>query len=194
MSQALTTIVATSNRQCAGLIEGELRNLGGYDMQLLPEPKMLARQVQLSAPDVVLLHAETASREQLENLAQAAGARHRPVVLFVDQSQDGLPALAIEAGISAYVVDGLQPARLKPILEATLARFQLFQRLRTEHAEALRALEERKIIDRAKGMVMRSRNIGEDEAYTLLRKAAMDQNKRVAEVAKALVTTAGLLA
>ena len=100
---------------------------------------------------------------------------------------------AIEAGVSAYVVDGLQPARLKPILDAAITRFRVFQRMRTELAETKRALEERKVIDRAKGMVMKARGVSEDEAYAILRKAAMDQNKRVAEVAAALVTAAGLL-
>uniref|UniRef100_UPI0035C86565 ANTAR domain-containing response regulator n=1 Tax=Palleronia sp. TaxID=1940284 RepID=UPI0035C86565 len=105
----------------------------------------------------------------------------------------GLSAAAIEAGLSAYVVDGLTPARVKPVLDAAIARFRMMQRMRTELAETKRALEDRKVIDRAKGLLMRARCIPEDEAYALLRKTAMDQGRRVADVAEALVTAAGLL-
>ncbi|MEO1240107.1 MAG: ANTAR domain-containing protein, partial [Pseudomonadota bacterium] len=100
---------------------------------------------------------------------------------------------AIEAGVSAYVVDGMRPERVKPVLDAAIARFQMFKRMRTELAETKRALEERKVIDRAKGMIMKARQVDEDEAYALLRKAAMDQGKRLADVAEALVSSVGLL-
>ena len=129
----------------------------------------------------------------LEELALASGPMDRPVAMFVDKSDAGLSAAAIEAGISTYVVDGLQPGRVQPILDAAIARFRMFQRMRTELAETKRALEERKVIDRAKGMLMKARGVNEDEAYALLRKTAMDQGKRVADVAQALVTAAGLL-
>ena len=87
----------------------------------------------------------------------------------------------------------MKPDRLKPVLDAAIARFRMFQRMRTELAETKKALEERKVIDRAKGMIMKARGVGEDEAYALLRRTAMDQNKRMADVAQALVTAAGLL-
>ena len=96
--------------------------------------------------------------------------------------------------MSAYVVDGLRPDRVKPILDAAIARFHMFQRMRTELATTKRALEQRKVIDRAKGILMKAKRITEDEAYALLRKAAMDQGRTVADVAEALVTAAGLLA
>ncbi|MEL7027340.1 MAG: ANTAR domain-containing protein, partial [Pseudomonadota bacterium] len=117
----------------------------------------------------------------------------RPVAMFVDRSDDRLTSAAIEAGVSAYVVDGMRADRLKPVMDAAIARFRMFQRMRTELAETKRALEERKVIDRAKGLVMKARGVDEDEAYALLRKAAMDQGKRLAEVAEALVASAGLL-
>ena len=129
----------------------------------------------------------------LEEMALASGPLERPVAMFVDRSAEGLSAAAIEAGVSAYVVDGLKPARLKPVLDAATARFRMFQRMRTELAETKKALEERKVIDRAKGMIMKARGVGEDQAYAILRKAAMDQGKRMADVAAALVTAAGLL-
>lgn len=113
--------------------------------------------------------------------------------MFVDQSDDAMTKAAIEAGVSAYVVDGLRADRVKPILDAAITRFHMFSRVRKELETTKRALEERKVIDRAKGLLMKARGIDEDAAYSLLRKTAMDQNKRVVDVASALVTAAGLL-
>jgi response regulator NasT len=194
MPDALSIAVVEPDRERAFMIVEGLREAGDFDVQVISEPSGLARQIQMRDPDVVLIDIANPSRDVLEELTLASGPKDRPVAIFADRSEDGLSAAAVEAGVSAYVVDGLQPARLKPVLDAAIARFRLFQRMRTELAEAKRALEERKVIDRAKGMVMKARGIGEDEAYALLRKAAMDQNKRVAEVAQALVTAAGLLA
>ncbi|MEL6211703.1 MAG: ANTAR domain-containing protein, partial [Pseudomonadota bacterium] len=100
---------------------------------------------------------------------------------------------AIEAGVSAYVVDNLRPERLTPVIEAAIARFNMFRRMRDELTETKRALEERKVIDRAKGLLMKARGIDEDAAYAILRKAAMDQGKKISDVASALVTAADLL-
>jgi response regulator NasT len=194
MPDALSIVVVETDGDRAFMIVDGLRDAGEFDIQVISEPSGLARQIQMRDPDVVLIDIANPSRDVLEELTLASGPKDRPVAMFVDRSEDGMTAAAVEAGVSAYVVDGLQAARLKPVLDAAIARFRLFQRMRTELAETKRALEERKVIDRAKGMVMKARGIGEDEAYALLRKAAMDQNKRVAEVALALVTAAGLLA
>ena len=141
----------------------------------------------------MLIDIANPSRDMLEELAVASGPMDRPVAMFVDRSETGMSDAAIEAGVSAYVVNGLQPARVKPVLDAAIARFRMFQRMRKELAATKQALEERKLIDRAKGMIIKARGVDEDEAYAILRKAAMDQGKRVAEVASALVTAAGLL-
>lgn len=193
MSDALSIIVVEADRDRALLIVDSLREAGDFDIHVIAEPTGLARRIQSRDPDIVLIDIENPSRDTLEELALASGPHERAVAMFVDRSDDGMSQAAIEAGVSAYVVDGMQPQRLKPILDAAIARFRMFQRMRTELAETKRALEERKVIDRAKGMLMKARGIGEDEAYALLRKTAMDQNRRVAEVAQALVTAAGLL-
>lgn len=193
MANNLSVIIVESDRERANLIVDSLRDAGEFDISVISEPTGLARQIQARNPDVVLIDIESPSRDMLEELALASGPHERPVAMFVDRSDDGLSTAAIEAGVSAYVVDGLQPQRLKPILDAAIARFRMFQRMRTELAETKRALEERKVIDRAKGMLMRAKGISEDDAYALLRKTAMDQGKRVADVAQALVTAAGLL-
>ncbi len=192
-SASLSIAIVETDRERALLIQQSLREAGEFDIHVVSEIPGLARRIQQLSPDVVLIDLESPSRDMLEELALASGPLERPVAMFVDRSSDGLTDAAIEAGVSAYVVDGLTPQRVKPVLDAAIARFRMFQRMRTELAETKRALEERKVIDRAKGMLMKARGVGEDEAYALLRKAAMDQGKRVADVAQALVTAAGLL-
>ena len=193
MSAPLSIIVVEADRDRALQIVDSLRSAGDFEIHVISEATSLSRQIQSLQPDIVLIDIENPSRHSLEELALASGPMERPVAMFVDRSEEGMSAAAIEAGVSAYVVDGMKPARLKPVLDAAIARFRMFQRMRTELAETKRALEERKVIDRAKGMVMKARGLTEDEAYALLRKTAMDQNKRVADVAQALVTAAGLL-
>ena len=193
MSASLSIVVVEPDRDRALLIVDSLRDAGSYDIHVISEPTGLARRIQALSPDVVLIDVESPSRDTLEELALASGPLDRPVAMFVDRDGEGLTDTVIEAGVSAYVVDGMKPQRVKPIMDAAIARFRMFQRMRTELAETKRALEERKMIDRAKGMLMKARGIDEDEAYALLRKTAMDQGKRVAEVAAALVTAAGLL-
>ena len=167
----------------------------GYEkIQVIAEASSLRRQISAFNPDLVLIDMAHPSRDMLEEMALASGPRDRPVAMFVDRSSDKLTSAAIEAGVSAFVVDGMRPDRVKPVMDAAIARFRMFQRMRTELAETKRALEARKVIDRAKGLIMKARDVDEDEAYALLRKTAMDQGKRLADVAEALVATAGLLA
>ena len=141
----------------------------------------------------MLIDAGNPSRDVLQDLTLACAPMDRPVAMFVDHSDAALTQAAIEAGVSAYVVDRLRPERIKPILDAAIARFHMMQRMRLELTETRRALEERKVIDRAKGILMRARGIDEDEAYGLLRKAAMDQGKKLADMAQALVMATDLL-
>lgn len=193
MTGKMSIIVVEADRDRALQIVEGLQQAGEFDIQVISERTRLAREIMAREPDIVLIDIANPSRDTLEELAIASGPMERPVAMFVDRSEAGMSDAAIEAGVSAYVVDGLQPARVKPVLDAAIARFRMFQRMRAELAETKRALEERKLIDRAKGMIMKARGVEEEEAYAILRKAAMDQGKRVADVASALVTAAGLL-
>lgn len=193
MNDLLSIAVVENNQSRAELITESLSATGNVRVHVLSGSNDLAEDIREHNPDVVLIDISNPSRDTLEALAFATGPLQRPVAMFVDQSNESLTRAAIEAGVSAYVVDGLHPDRLKPILDAAVTRFNMFSRMRTELETTKRALEERKVIDRAKGMLMKARGIGEDEAYSLLRKTAMDQGKRVADVAQALVTAAGLL-
>ena len=193
MKKRLSIIVVEKDRERALMIVDGLRDAGDFDVMVIAEETGLARRIAQRNPDIVLIDAGNPSRDVLEELTLATAPMERPVAMFVDQSDGALTRAAIEAGVSAYVVDGLRGDRIKPILDATIARFHMLQKIRIELSETRRALEERKVIDRAKGLIMRARGIGEDEAYALLRKTAMDQGRKVAEVAQALVMTADLL-
>ena len=193
MSRSLSIILVETDADRAAQVCESLREAGEFDIQVISDTNRLARQIQAINPDVVLIDLENPSRDALEELTLASGPLERPVAMFVERADEGLSTAAIEAGVSAYVVDGLSPARIKPVIDTAIARFRMVRQMRAELAETRRALEERKVIDRAKGLLMKARGIDEDAAYALLRKTAMDQGRRVAEVAEALVTASGLL-
>ena len=193
MAQRLSIIVVEKDRERALLIVDGLRDAGDFDVMVTAEEAGLARRIAQCNPDIVLIDAGNPSRDVLEELTQASAPMERPVAMFVDQSDQTLTKAAIEAGVSAYVVDGLRGDRIKPILDAAIARFHMLKKLRIELFETRRVLEERKVIDRAKGILMRARGMTEEDAYALMRKTAMDQGRKVAEVAHALVMTADLL-
>ncbi|MFC7704504.1 ANTAR domain-containing response regulator [Plastorhodobacter daqingensis] len=165
----------------------------GHQVTVISESAGLARRVRDIAPDIVLIDMADPSRDTLEEMALASGPMDRPVAFFVDRTDRDLTQQAIEAGVSAYVIDGLQPDRVAAVMDAAIARFQMFRRMRLELETTRRALEERKLIDRAKGILMKARGISEDEAYALMRRTAMDQGRKVADLAAAIVTAAGLL-
>jgi response regulator NasT len=144
-------------------------------------------------PDVLIVDLDLPDRDTIEQLRVATRERPRPIVMFVDQSDTEAMRAAVGAGVSAYVVDGLKPGRVKAILDVAVARFQEFDRLRRELDLAKTSLAERKLIDRAKGILMRARGFGEEEAYNLLRSKAMKEQKKVGEIAQSVITAAELL-
>lgn len=193
MTDKLTILIVEPDKTRAEAIIDSLAATGDHHIRVLSGSTGLARSVAELNPDLVLLDMANPSRDAIDALTLASSPLERPVAMFVDRSDDSLTKAAIEAGVSAYVVDGMQPDRIKPILDAAIARFHMFSRMRTELEATKRALEERKIIDRAKGILMRARDMSEDEAYALIRKTAMSQGKKIADVAQALVTASELL-
>lgn len=193
MNRNLTVVVVEQNRDRAVAIVDALNESENVDVYVIGNASGLARKIATHSPDIVLIDIDNPSRDMLEELTIASGPMERPVAMFVSGAAGGLAKAAVEAGVSAYVVDGLQAERIKPVIDTAIARFQVLRQMRTELAETRRALEERKVIDRAKGLLMKAKGIQEDEAYALLRKTAMNQNRRVADVAEALVTASGLL-
>ena len=193
MQRRLKITIVENDPARAALIEESLSRAGQYDLNIVSDMTRLTAAIAAINPDIVLIDLDNPSRDVLEELTLATAPLERPVALFVDQSDANLTKLAIEAGVSAYVVDGLRADRLKPIIDAAVVRFNMFRQMRTELAATKRALEERKIIDRAKGLLMKAKGIDEEAAYILLRRAAMDQGRKVIDVAEALVSTAALL-
>ncbi len=193
MKQHLTVVVVEQNQERAFAIVDALKESGDVDVSVIGNVSGLASKIVMHSPDIVLIDIDNPSRDMLEELTVASGPMERPVAMFVSGAAGGLAKAAVEAGVSAYVVDGLQAERIKPVIDTAIARFQVLRQMRTELVETRRALEERKVIERAKGLLMKAKGVSEDEAYALLRKTAMNQNRRVADVAEALVTASGLL-
>lgn len=145
------------------------------------------------APDVVVVAADSPERDTLESLREATAMNPRPIVMFVDRSTPGLAEAAVEAGVAAYVVDGLQPGRVRSVLEVAMMRFRLMQKLRGDLEKAKADLASRKSVERAKGLLMKERGLDEAQAYGLLRKLAMDSGRPLGEVAADLLRFAGVL-
>jgi response regulator NasT len=153
----------------------------------------LSRGVEIYNPDVVIIDMESPGRDTLENLQSVQSCAPRPIVMFTQDDDGATIARATRAGVSAYVVDGVGTKRVRPILDAAIERFQQYQSL-TEELEKTRAqLEERKLIDRAKGILMNQRGLSEEEAYKAMRKLAMSNNKRLVDIAESITTAAKLL-
>lgn len=175
------------------ILESGLKEAGFVNVTTLDSASHLVEQIYKLDPDVILIDLENPSRDVLEQMFQVSRAVRRPIAMFVEQSDKATIEEAIDAGVSAYIVDGLKKERVKAILEMTVSRFKAFDRLRTELEETKSALKDRKVIEKAKGILMRSRDLSEDEAYGLLRKTAMGQGKRLADVAEGLVSSFELL-
>ena len=166
----------------------------GYELVAQLAPRDLSvKRVQEIAPDVVIVDMGSPSRDTIDSMRQINADQPRPIVMFVDQSDEDTIRQAVQAGVSAYVIDGLNVRRVKPILDVAIARFREFQALRDELKKTKATLDERKLIERAKGLLMRERNLSESEAYAALRKLAMDRQQKLAEVAEALIAFADVL-
>lgn len=191
--KSLTVLVIDENHIRASIIEAGLREAGHQQVTVIHDVAGIARRIAEIEPDVIVIDLENPNRDMLENMFQLSRVVKRPIAMFVDRSDQASIEAAVEAGVSAYVVDGLRQERVKPILDMAISRFNAFSRMARELEEARSELESRKVIDRAKGILMKSRGLSENAAYTLLRKTAMNQNRKIAEIAQSLVTAAGLL-
>lgn len=177
----------------ASVLEEGLREAGYDDIHFVPPSGAFVARIERMAPDVVLMDLGNPSRDTLEEMLLVSRALAKPIAMFVDQSDESMIGAAIDAGVSAYVVDGLRKDRVKPILELAVRRFTAFSRMQTELDEARTALANRKTIDKAKAIVMAQRGLSEPEAYALLRSTAMNQGRRLIDVADALITASSLL-
>lgn len=193
MRKDLRILVVEADSAKAKNIIDALLEAGWSDVHAIAQVSGLEKSIAKHAPDIVLIDMANPDRDTLEHIGTISDAKSRAVAMFVDQTDPHLTQAALAAGVSAYVVDGLQMNRIKSVIETAIARFQMMRQMQSELDAAKQALVDRKTIDRAKGIVMRRRAIPEDEAYKLIRKAAMDQGRKVIDVAQALVTASDLM-
>jgi two-component system, response regulator / RNA-binding antiterminator len=192
-SEPLSVLVIDENHIRASIIEDGLRSAGLDRVTVFHDMTGIARHIEVLAPDVIVIDLENPNRDMLEAVFQLSRSIKRPIAMFVDKSDRGSIEAAVDAGVSAYVVDGLKKERVKPILDMAISRFNAFARMQRELDEARSELASRKVVEKAKGILMRSRGIDENEAYGLLRRTAMNQNRKIAEIAQSLVTASRLL-
>lgn len=184
----LNILVIDENVDRAAVLEQGLVEAGYTRVMVIHAMTSLLQRVQALAPDVVIIDLASPDRDTLESMFQVSREVRRPIAMFVDQSDSEAIAKAIDAGVSAYVVDGLRKDRVRPIVEMAVSRFNAFDRLRRERDDAVSALAERKSVERAKGLLMDKKGMSEQQAYTLMRQAAMRQNRRLVEIAESVIT------
>lgn len=189
----LTILVIDENAIRASIIEEGLREAGHERVTVIHEVQGVARTIDTLRPDVIIIDLENPNRDMMEHLFQLTRTVGRPIAMFVDRSDTASIEAAVDAGVSAYIVDGLRKERVKPILDMAVSRFNAFSRLQRELADAKSALEERKIVERAKGILMKMRGLSEEAAFALLRQTAMNEKKKMSDIAQSVVTAAGLL-
>ena len=193
MDAALRILLVDQNVTRASILEEGLREAGYVNVTVVRDMQNLLKRIVDLDPDVICIDLENPNRDVLEQMFQVSRVVQRPVAMFVDRSDSDMIKAAVEAGVGAYVVDGLKKERVQAVLDMAITRFKAFNDLREELDRARQALGERKVVERAKGILMKERGLSEDDAYTLLRKAAMTDNKRVVDIAQAVITAAGLL-
>lgn len=193
MENEIKILLIDENKARAAILFEGLRESGLECVEWLQDTRNLSDRIFALDPDVILIDLENPNRDVLEQMFQVSREVKRPIAMFVDQSDSQSISQAIDAGVSAYIVDGLKSERVRSIVDMTVSRFNAFSKLHKELAEAKGALEERKIIDKAKGILMKQRDLGEAEAYALLRKTAMNKGQKISDIASSIVTAAELL-
>jgi response regulator NasT len=190
---SLRILLVDQNADRAAILEEGLREAGLRDITVVRETQSLLRRIVDLDPDVIFIDLENPNRDVLEQMFQVSRSVRRPIAMFVDRADTETIRAAIESGVGAYVVDGLRKERVKTILDTAVSHFNTFNRLRDELERANQQLDERKVIERAKGILMKERDVSESDAYALLRTAAMNENRRIVDVARSVVSTIRLL-
>lgn len=194
MQEALRIMLVDDSESRSLVVRLMLENLGYLVVAEIFEPCLLYDAVRRHQPDVIIIDTESPSRDTLEHIAMLSEREPRPIVMFsADRDQQTIRA-AVRAGASAYVVDGLAPERVSPIIEAAVARFESFQAVRRELVDVRTKLSERKLIERAKGVLMKARGMSEEDAYAALRSMAMERSIGIGELARQVLSVSSLLA
>ena len=193
MADQASILIIDENHARAAIIQEGLREAGHVHVRWLNETSNLLRHIADIDPDVIIIDLESPNRDVLEQMFQVSRLVKRPIAMFVDHSDSTAMQDAMVAGVSAYVVDGLRKERVKHILDMCISRFNAFSRLQSELEKAKNAIEDRKVIDRAKGILMAAKNLTEEESYALMRRTAMNEKKKIIEIARAVITATDML-
>jgi response regulator NasT len=191
--KTLRIVIVDQNPLRTAILRDGLREAGHGQVVVVDTFLDLEQRLRALDADIVLIDLENPSRDVLEQMIRVSGAEARPVAMFADTSDAAMINAAVDAGVSAYVVNGLKKERVKNIVDLTVSRFNAFARLREELAAAQSQLADRKAIDQAKGLVMKAKTISEEQAYAMMRKVAMNEGKRIAEIARSILTAAEFL-
>jgi response regulator NasT len=191
--QALRVLLIDDGARSVSLIRDELTRQGHVVVGVIDSALAVHDRVRTLAPDVVIVDAESPSRDTLENLAVMSATHPRPVVVFAEDAAEGPMQHALAAGVSAYVIAGLSAERLVPVLQVAIARFAQERSLREQLGQARAKLGERKVVEQAKAVLMRQAGLSEDDAHHHLRRLAMDNGQRLARVAERVLQAHELL-
>lgn len=175
------------------ILDRALKDAGYAVVAILSSKDNLLLHIEKEQPDMIIVDLDSPSRDSLESMRIVTQHNPKPIVMFTNDADSSMITEAINAGVSAYVVDGFNESRIKPIMDVAIARFREFQALRNELKKTRNSLDERKTIDRAKGIIMDQRKCREEEAYQILRKLSMENNKRIVEVAEQIISITGAL-
>ena len=192
MTDQTRILIIDENPVRTAIIEAGLREAGHVNVSWIKETQNLLTRIAAIDPDVIVIDLESPNRDVLEQMFQVSRMVKRPIAMFVDQSDSNSIRDAMIAGVSAYVVDGLKKERVKHILDMCISRFHVFSRMQEELIEAKSQLADRKVIDRAKGILMKAKGLSEQDAYVMMRNAAMNEKRRISDIAKAIITAADM--
>lgn len=184
---ALKVLLVDEEPGRAAILERALLDAGYVLVSRLSSADRLAEHVAVSQPDIVIVDIDSPDRDCMENMAVLSRDNPKPVIMFSGEDDEDTIAQAIKAGVSAYVADGMNPERVRPIVQVAVARFREFQALKNELQKTRDQLADRKVIDKAKGLLMKHRNFNEEQAYHAMRKLAMERNQRLVDTARNVI-------
>lgn len=189
---SLRILLVDQDAARSAILEQALQDAGHQVVARIRHGHNLLRELKECQPDIIIMDLEAPGRDTLEQMREISRDQPRPIILFSNKRDSDYIRQAVQAGVSAYVVDGLSQERVMPIVEVAMARFREFEALKRELQETKTQLADRKVVDKAKGILMQRKGLSEDDAYQLLRKTAMSRNMRIADVARTLLTLEGL--
>ena len=193
-SQAPTQVMLVDDQPGrAAMLEQALLDAGCEVVARLESAQGLIKQVEEHKPDVIFIDIESPDRDVLEHMNVLNQHNPKPVIMFSDEDDSDTIEKAMRAGVSAYVVDGLQAGRVKTIMDVAVARFREFQALKSELEKTRNQLADRKILDEAKSLLMKQKNMTEEEAYHAIRKMAMERSQRMVDLARNIISVMNLL-